>query len=399
MINIIFCGIGGRIGHTMYTSLLRNSDFKLVCGIDKMANAAHFDIPVYNSFDGFTAKADVIIDFSKPEAVLEMLDYAVKTLTPVVIATTGHNEQQLGAIKSASEIIPVFMASNMSLGVNLLANLAKDAAKFLGNDYDVEIIEQHHNQKVDSPSGTALTLARAVSDVRDLDSEFVYGRHEANKKREKAEIGIHAVRGGAIVGKHDVMFIGSGEIITLSHEAMNKEVFVSGSLRAAAFIVDKPSGLYDMTYILGSLYAVTNVSVEKNITLITIPEISQNGFNELLTRLAVRSVNLDMISETLDAGDNVSVSFTLSDADAVTAYEELYRLNCTYFSKEGTAKITSEGAGMEHRSGVAKEVLKLVAESGARIYSVTTSETKISCAIDCAAAEVAEKKLKEFYKL
>ena len=397
MIRIIFNGIGGRIGQTTYKFLSLSEEYKIVAGVDKAYSGEKLDIPVYPSIGAVREKADVIIDFSLPEALDGILDYALENKIKLVIATTGHTEEQLEKIRKASREIAVFKASNMSLGVNILGSVAKETAGFLGNGYDIEIIEQHHNKKLDSPSGTALTLADAINEVRDNTCEYVYGRHDARRRREPSEIGIHAVRGGTIVGKHEVLYIGNGEIIGLSHESQSKEVFVAGALRAAEFLADKKNGLFDMNSIIGSMYSVTRVFVENGITLVTIPAIKADKYVELLEELGNRNINLDMISQTLNADDTVAVSFTFSDNDREQAYTELFRLKTAYFSKENTSKITSEGAGMAHQCGVAKDVLKLLNNAGATIFSITTSETKISCCVNTSAVPAAEKALKTYY--
>lgn len=399
MIRIIFNGIGGRIGRTMYKHLINNTEFVLVAGVDMQDISSEFSIPVYNDIFKVKEEADVILDFSVISALENVVKFAHERNLKLVVATTGLTEEHLQLLKKASEDIAVFRSSNMSLGVNILTALAKETAGFLGTDYDIEIIEQHHNLKYDSPSGTALTIAEAINSVRDNSYEFVYGRHATHQRRAPNEIGIHAVRGGSIVGKHDIMYIGAGEVITLSHESQNKEVFVSGSLRAAAYLMDKPFGLFDMNSIIGSIYAVTTVTVESGITLINIPHISTPQFIALLEKLGNKNVNLDMISQTLNDDDTLSVSFTLPDSASEIAFAELYQLNSTYITKENTSKITSEGAGMAHQCGVAKDVFKILNSVGANIFSITTSETKISCCIDSKSSEAAVAALKKYYRL
>lgn len=397
MIRIIFNGIGGRIGQAMYKHLSLSNDYKIVAGADKFYSGEKLDIPVYSDISEITEKADVVIDFSIPEAIGAVLDYASKNNLRLVIATTGHTSEQQKLIEASAKKIAVFKASNMSLGISILGNIAKETAGFLGTDYDVEIIEEHHNKKLDSPSGTALTLANVINEVRDNSCEYVYGRHSQKQRRQPNEIGIHAVRGGSIVGKHEILYIGSGEIITLSHEAQSKDVFVTGALRAASFIMDKQTGLFNMDSIIGSMYSVTRVFVENDITLVTIPVIHTDKYVELLTALGKDNINLDMISQTLNTDDTVAVSFTFADSDNAAAYEELFKLKTQYFSKEHTSKITSEGAGMAHQCGVAKDVLKILSASGATVYSITTSETIISCCVNSQAVPTAEKALKAYY--
>ena len=225
---------------------------------------------------------------------------------------------------------------------------------------------------------------------------FVYGRHAAKQRRSPDEIGIHAVRGGTVVGKHEVLFLGSGEVIRLCHESENKEVFAVGALRAAEFILGKSKGFYDMTSILGSFHAVTSVSSESDVVLVTLPSVTFDDFLALLGKLKRLHINLDMISQNYNADGTAAVSFTLGEAD--------YRKAAHYISEHTSAnivrdacKLTAEGAGMEHKSGVAADVLSLLGKKGAKVYAITTSETKISCCIDSASLATAEKALKSYY--
>ena len=249
MINIAICGVNGRIGRTIYKALLSNQDYKIVFGVDKFGGN-DFPFSVFKSFADVSQnlRPDVIIDFSNASSLDDILKYSLSNACNIVLATTGHSEAQLKQIEAASEKIAVFKASNMSLGVNLLCNLAKEATKFLGDSFDVEIVETHHNKKLDSPSGTAITIYEAINSVRALDP--VYGRHGKTAARTPSEIGIHAVRGGTVVGKHDVHFFGNGEELTISHTSESKEVFAAGALRAASYIFGKKSGLYDMNSIV-----------------------------------------------------------------------------------------------------------------------------------------------------
>ena len=167
-----------------------------------------------------------------------------------MIASTGYSDEQIQQIKNAANQIPVFFTFNMSVGINLLVNLAKKAAEVLGDRFDIEIVEKHHNQKIDAPSGTAIMLANAINETLDNSKHYVYDRHSRRQKREKSEIGMHAIRGGTIVGEHDVIFAGNDEVITLSHSAASKTVFAEGSVKAALFLKDKPAGLYDMQMLI-----------------------------------------------------------------------------------------------------------------------------------------------------
>ena len=252
MIKVLIWGIGGRMGKNILEGLSSFDNIEAVGGVDKFADPSQFSVPVFKSGKDINVDADVIIDFSRPDALNEILDYALAHKVGIMLATTGYSAEQQQAIDKASQNIAVFQSSNMSLGVNLLIELCKKAVNFLGENYEVEIIEQHHDQKVDSPSGTALSIANAINEEFDNSKEYVYGRHDKNNRRTKSEIGIHAVRGGTIVGKHDVLLIGKDEVITISHEAQSRAVFAQGAIRAAIYISNKKNGKYSMKDMLRS---------------------------------------------------------------------------------------------------------------------------------------------------
>lgn len=248
MYNVILVGSGGKMGKFVANGVSKEETLNIVCGVDKFNNGESF--PVFSTFDEINVKADLIIDFSNPSLLDGMLNFAIKNKIALVIATTGYSEEQIEKIKEASKVIPVFFTFNMSLGVNLICSLAKKAASILGDGFDIEIIEKHHNQKLDAPSGTAIMLANAVNEVFDDKMNYEYDRHSKRQKRAKNEIGIHSVRGGTIVGEHDVIFAGHDEVITVSHSAYSREVFATGAIKAAKFIANKPAGLYDMNSIM-----------------------------------------------------------------------------------------------------------------------------------------------------
>lgn len=244
MTDIILCGANGKMGKVIRDIVAKRDDCRIAAGIDLNTESDSF--PIYSSFDEIKEDADVIIDFSNPVLLNDLLDFAVKKSMPVVIATTGYDESQKKQIEEASRKTSVFFTYNMSLGINLLANLAKKAVQVLGDGFDIEIIEKHHNQKIDAPSGTALMLADAICEELNKPMKYEYDRHSKREKRTENEIGIHAVRGGTIVGEHEIMFAGRDEIITLSHSARSKEVFAVGAVNAALFLKDKPAGMYSM---------------------------------------------------------------------------------------------------------------------------------------------------------
>lgn len=228
------------------------SDVKIIAGVDITSSSAQTSgYPVYNSISEFTERADVIVDFSHHTALPSLLEYATSTSTPIVVCTTGHTDEELALMRSASEKVAVFSSGNMSIGINLLLELCKKASETLGVDFDVEVIEKHHNKKLDAPSGTAIMIADAISETRD-DTEYVYDRHSVRQKRESKEIGIHSIRGGTIVGEHEVIFAGNNEMITLSHTAMSREIFAAGALRAATFLGGRPAGKYNMSDVINA---------------------------------------------------------------------------------------------------------------------------------------------------
>lgn len=248
MLKILISGASGHVGKKIAEQCKNNENIEVLCGVDRFNYGA--DFPIYANFGEVETAPDVIVDFSNPSLLDGILEFAVKNKTACVLATTGYSAEQIAKIKKTAEIIPIFFTANMSLGVNLLCSLVKKAYSVLGDDFDIEIIEKHHNQKLDAPSGTALMLANAVNSVANDKFNYEYDRHSKREKRLKNEIGIHSVRGGTIVGEHDVIFAGNDEVITLSHTAFSKEVFAMGALRAALFIAKKDVGLFDMNDVL-----------------------------------------------------------------------------------------------------------------------------------------------------
>lgn len=249
MIKIGIVGCNGKMGHFVADAVSQNKETEALFGIDAFGESC-YEFPVFKSFKEVSVKPDAIIDFSNPAVLDDMLEYAAANSVPCVICTTGFSQEQVNKIKAASEKIAVFYSGNMSLGINLLIELTKEAAKVLGSGFDIEIIEKHHNLKVDAPSGTALMIADGISDVLEDEPQYVYDRHSYRRKRSKNEIGIHAVRGGTIVGEHEVIFAGHDEVVTISHQAQSKEVFAVGSVNAAAFLASQRPGMYNMGSLL-----------------------------------------------------------------------------------------------------------------------------------------------------
>lgn len=253
MAGILLSGCNGKMGRAVTMNVAVTKDCSIVGGVDIYAERL-YDYPVFASpalVDEDTLnKTDVIIDFSNPSALGGLLEFAVKHGKPAVICTTGLNDSQKALIKDASEKIPVFFSANMSLGVNLICELAKKAASILGDAFDIEIVEMHHNQKIDAPSGTALMIADAINSELGNEMKYEYDRQSKREKRTKKEIGMHAVRGGTITGEHEIIFAGHDEIIKISHSARSKELFATGAVNAAIFLCGKEPGLYDMSAML-----------------------------------------------------------------------------------------------------------------------------------------------------
>ncbi|MHB1316135.1 MAG: 4-hydroxy-tetrahydrodipicolinate reductase [Christensenellales bacterium] len=243
---VIICGVCGKMGQVLCTCAASLPDIQIVAGIDIAGNIRNYPFPVFETVDQCNVQADVYIDFSRPELLDSLLRHCSNLHCPVVIATTGFTNEQIDLMHEYGKIIPVFNSSNMSLGINLLLDLVRRAASFWGNGCDVEIIEKHHNQKVDSPSGTAYLLANAINSVYDNQKEYVYGRSPQSGKREKNEIGIHSIRGGTIIGEHQVLFISDNEIVEIKHYAQSRSILANGALRAAAFLSSCPPGFYTM---------------------------------------------------------------------------------------------------------------------------------------------------------
>jgi len=252
MLKIALSGCNGRMGHVIADIVDGKKDMNIVAGFDVNTTKSGA-FPVFADPFEFIGECDVIIDFSNASSTEHLLAFCEKKHIPIVICTTGHSPEQLQKIREASAQFPIFRSGNMSIGINLMMDLLRKSAAVLGDGFDVEIIEKHHNQKLDAPSGTALMLADAVSEALPYDANYEYDRHERREKRPPHEIGIHAVRGGTIVGEHSVLFCGRDEIIEIKHSALSREVFAVGAVDAAAFMATcSQPGMYDMTDVIAS---------------------------------------------------------------------------------------------------------------------------------------------------
>lgn len=248
---IIISGALGRMGRAL-AELAKEADIAVVCGVDAALQSQMAAFPLVKTYKEIQEKADVLIDFSVAGNLETILQYALQANLPLVLCTTGYTQQQQQEIEEASKQIPILQSANMSLGVHVMAQLAAMAARILGGDYDIEIIEKHHNHKLDSPSGTALMLSEEIQKERGSLTP-VYGRQGRAGKRQPNEIGIHAVRGGTVAGEHEVGFYGSAEEILITHRAENRTLFAKGALRAAEFLKDQNPGRYTMKDAVASM--------------------------------------------------------------------------------------------------------------------------------------------------
>ena len=253
MTRVAISGCNGHMGRVVEAICATDPELTVVAGFDILGTNDH-DFKVYSTPDKFTGEADVVVDFSSPAALKALLDFGRSRHIPLVLATTGYAPEQLAAVEECAKDVPIFRSGNMSLGVNLLLELVKRAASVLGEGYDVEIVERHHRRKVDAPSGTALMLAEAAAAGLPYEPIYTYDRESVRKPRDSREIGISSVRGGTIVGDHEVIFAGRDEVIELTHSAQSREVFATGAVKAAKFLAGvKTTGLYSMADLVASI--------------------------------------------------------------------------------------------------------------------------------------------------
>ncbi|UCG00002.1 MAG: 4-hydroxy-tetrahydrodipicolinate reductase [Spirochaetaceae bacterium] len=388
MVRIIVHGCMGRMGRVLTATAAAAADIEVAAGIDLLQGEGAADFPVFASLDECSTPADVIVDFSSPKALPSLLEGAAKKKLPLIIATTGHTQEDKTLIAETSGSLPIFVSANMSLGVNLLSELAQKAATVLRENFDIEIIEKHHNQKKDAPSGTALLLADAINEVYLQGKHFVYGRHGREEQRQGADLGIHAIRGGTIVGEHEIVFAGKDEIVELRHSAASRQIFALGALEAVRYIMDKPPGLYSMKEMITAASAVTRLFVSNEEALVSLYRIALDpkSITGIFERLGKADINVDLISQTAPVDGEVNMSFTVFKKDIVKTSELVKTLqksmkNLEVKIADGITKIAVEGPGMETQSGVAARVFGALTEVNVTIQTVTTSETKIALII------------------
>jgi 4-hydroxy-tetrahydrodipicolinate reductase len=389
------------MGMVLAAAAAASPDIETAAGIDVAAPEATPGFPVFEDLSACDVEADVVIDFSSPKALGRLLEAALAHKLPVVIATTGLSEDDQERVAAAAQKIPIFKSANMSLGINLLSELAQKAASVFGERFDIEIVERHHNQKKDAPSGTALLLADAINEVFLGGKRYVHGREGRNELRRGADIGIHAVRAGTIVGEHEVIFAGKDEIVELHHRAASRQVFALGALQAARFIKTKPPGLYSMKEMITAESAVTRLYRSAEEALVSLYRVPWDPVRiaEVFRRIGEAGIWVDMISQTAPVDGLVNLSFTLFRVDLARAKEllESFRADMPELrveAGEDIAKIAVEGPGMETQSGVAARVFGALAAEKIKILSVSTSETKIALIIKEADEQKAVRSIK-----
>ncbi len=390
-IRILICGANGKMGQTVKNTAASHSHLEVVAGVDKYKDILPNPFPVFEHIEDCDVDVDVIIDFSRPDALEANLAYATKHNTPMVIATTGFSDSQKSEIMHASQKAPLFFSANMSLGVNLQMDLAKRAASFLNNSFDVEIIEKHHNQKVDAPSGTALALADRINEAFLGAKKYVCGRESKNQKRTPGEIGIHAIRGGTVVGEHQVLFLGNDEVFEITHIAQSKQIFAVGAIKAAEFLIGKGPGLYSMKDIVGEHSAVTSVHTDGGQAVIAIRDLPNTVQNLAKVFGACEDINLDMICQVAKPDRLVDISFSLPAEDLETGYQRLKQFfpQVDIYTTNAVTKIMIEGMGMEFKPGVASQLFTALAAANISVKLITTSETKIALCVNTQEAQKA----------
>lgn len=405
MLSVLINGICGQMGRAVYSACQAQSEaFLVAAGVDPREETQTFACPVYRTLNEVKENVDVLIDFSVPATLPAVLRYAQSRGVAAVIGTTGLGEREHKLLRAASEHIAVFQTRNMSFGVNLQLELVKQAAAALGSYFDAEIIESHHRMKVDSPSGTALMLAEAIAEQRSSESEFSFGRHERNKRRTQSEIGIHAVRGGTLVGEHDVQFIGNDEIVEIRHRAFSKQVFAQGALRASQYVAERKNGLYNMKDVVTEHDVASRLfALDGQAIVIAGAGKSDDSFMmRLFDKIASHNVYLDMIACTSFGTRESSVGFSLPASqlsEAVAAVNELRSSDETLSvqTRSGQTKLTLEGSGMALRHGVAAKLLSVLNKVDVVVHLITTSETKIEFCVDAVDTQKAVEEIRTHF--
>jgi len=361
------------------------SGMEIVAGVDVQAGTRDTVFPCFPNFSPLgEIPVDVCVDFSHPSALPSLLGFALRHKLPLVLATTGYSEADRQQIAEASASIPIFQSANMSYGVSVMCELAASAGSALGDAFDIEILERHHNRKIDAPSGTALMLADAVMTGCPTPKELIFDRHGARQARTPQEIGMVAIRGGTVAGSHEIGFYGDDEIILLQHIAQSRRLFASGALRAASYIAGKMPGLYNMQQLLMESSLVTNLSVTRDVAILTIRGVEASPPAMARLFAAIRTINIDMLSQSAPNGGRADVAFSLPHSALTQAMAAITGLGLTARHRADVIKLMLEGAGIAHAGGVACKFFDCLASVGVTAHLITTSATKVSLCIDTA---------------
>lgn len=397
MTSIIINGACGKMGRVV-TEVAAAAGISVVAGVDRYAAGARAYYPLYENIGDCTLSADVVVDFSRPDALPDLLNYCIAHKMGLVLATTGYTAEDLASIAAAAEIIPIFKTANMSVGVNIMLDLVRKAALSLP-EYDIEIVEKHHNAKVDAPSGTALLIADAMKEVCLSDKEYVFGRTPDSGRRQRSEIGIHAVRGGTVTGEHEVYFFGNDEVVTITHQAASRKIFAIGAIKAAEYLQGKKPGLYDMQDVLLAHSGVTNLYVDRSQTVFTLRGLTLSQPARVFEALAGADVSVDMISQTMPAMGKIDLSVTLDTVNVEKTLAVLSNLALVPEQDSDVAKVVIEGSGMERQTGIAAGVFAALESADVYPSLISTSETKIGLIVAASDADKAAASIRTKYAL
>jgi len=385
MTHLLISGALGQMGRALTELAANQAGMEVVAGVDAQAGTRDTAFPCFPTFGilsaAFAAKIDVCVDFSHPSTLPSLLGYALRHKLPLVLATTGYTDGDLRRIADASASIPIFQSANMAYSVSVMCQLVASAVSALSG-FDVEILERHHNRKIDAPSGTALMLADAVRAASPTPKQLVFDRHGARQARSPHEIGMVAIRGGTLAGSHEVGLYGDDEILLLQHIAQSRRLFAAGGLRAARYIVGKPPGLYNMQQLLLENSLVTHLSATRDIAILTIRGVEASPPAMARLFAAIRSINIDMLSQSAPNGGRADVAFSLPQAGLAHAMAAITGLGLTARHRANMVKLMLEGAGIAHSGGVAFKIFDCLASVGVTAHLITTSETKVSLCID-----------------
>lgn len=389
MTKIIIHGCNGKMGQVVASMAATQPDIEIIGGIDRFPDTFDNPFPVYTSLNECPGDCDVIIDFSLPQALPSLLESAIKRKCALVIATTGFSEKEQQTIEACSKKIPIFQAANMSIGINLMYQLIQKSAQVLGDSFDIEIIEKHHNEKVDAPSGTAYALADAINEVFLNSKNYIYGRHSKNDVRSPSDMGIHSIRGGTIVGQHTVLFAGNDEVIQVEHTAYSKQIFAVGALKAAKYMAHRAPGLYNMKNVLDERSPVTNIVTQDDIVLVTFHQIPArlNLISSIYRELAGENNYLELISQTSpeDGMMDITLALSMDDVEKVESFcNDLAAKYPKLMVKldANITKLTIEGLGLEQQPRIAATAFELLTNHNIPLKASVTSNIKIDCFID-----------------